>query len=174
MKALFATDTGESEIELMEVEESATDFLDLDLADSDVNFEAAEISVAPKSKKRYRIISLNIPEFSMRTVKRCWKEGGLVRFTVCGKFDIPHRRNCKKEYFAEVTYPSNLGDDAIKNMDRCAKVAVVAAAAAFKGGTAGMAAAFSVSFKGCLLAAVSSKVSFSIKSEKDCGDWKPY
>ncbi len=176
MKGYVLTTDGEKEIELIEVDATDVNSIDFDQFEGEFNFGSIQKAATANKKEIFTIISFGgWPEFAMKTVKRCWKEkNGLFKITLCKKFDIPHRRSCQKIIFAELSYPADLSSSSVDSIRKCAKIATASAVAAFPSGLQGMGTAFEIAFKGCLVIELADKVSFTVKSDTECGDWKPY
>ena len=112
------------------------------------------------------------PEFKTKTCYK-WVNVGI------GKVKVPYpcvyTRTCDKSYYVRIIYPDNAGPNIEDAINDCSKIAALAATPLLLAGQVGPAvAAFSESFKTCMIAkgfTIVTKFQIGIHSKKNCGKW---
>lgn len=157
--------------------EPATDAEELDLEWNDVQDSGGQKSRAtPRSTQSWKVLSVHgIPQYKTEwIVKTVAKVFGKKIKT---KVPRVYRRTSTRAIIVDVSYPIHLDQEFGKRIEKCGKIAaVIAAAAAIKGGPPGALAAFKGSFVTCVEAELrdeASKLVSSVRTETKTGPWKP-
>lgn len=157
--------------------EPAADAEELDLEWNDVqDLGGQKARGAPRTTKSWKVLSVHgIPqyktEWTVKTVARIFGK------KIKTKVPRAYRRTSTRSVIVDVSYPIHLDQAFGQKIEKCGKIAaVVAAAAAIKGGPPGALAAFKGSFVACVEAELkdeASKLVSSVRTETKTGPWKP-
>lgn len=157
--------------------EPATDAEELDLDWNDVQDLGGQKSrAAHHTTKSWKVLSVHgIPQYKtewiVRTVAKFFGK------KIKTKVPRVYRRTSTRSVIIDVSYPIHLDQEFGKKIEKCGKIAaVIAAAAAIKGGPLGALTAFKGSFLTCAEAELrdeASKLVSNVRTETKTGPWKP-